>query len=284
MSTLTMDKKLASRRADSQPSIEVRNRSFPIGPAIPRDWHGGRRSVSRFFDNLSVFFPEGERFFMRSLQAFRHVVADDPAMRRAIRDFCAQEGIHGREHERYNASVRDAGYPVEAMEARVTRLLAFVQRVLPKRAQLGATAALEHFTALMGHVILERPEIFADAHPTMRELWLWHAAEENEHKAVAYDVYLAAGGNYPERAVIMALASIIFWAKVIEHQARLMRVDGDLFSPRAHAELLRFLWLEPGGMGKMWRLWLEWFRPSFHPNDIDSGPLLEAWRAAQEVS
>src|SRR5690606_22186961 len=94
----------------------------------------------------------------------------------------------------------------------------------------------------------------------------WHAVEETEHKHVAYEVYLAAGGNYPERAVIMLVAAVIFWAKVIEHQARFMHADGDLFSLREHARLQRFLWLSPGALPPMWREWIRFFEPGFHPS------------------
>ncbi len=259
---------------------QVRNYRFATGEDVPRHWHGGGRAVTRFFDNLSVFFPEGERFFMASVQSFRRAVEDDPAMCAAIRDFCAQEGIHGREHRAYNAMLQAQGVPVEAMEARVKALLGLVTRLTPKRWQLAATAALEHFTALLGHLILERPELLEGADATMAALWRWHAAEENEHKAVAYDVYVAAGGNYPERVFIMLLAAVIFWAKVVEQQARFMHADGDLFSLGEHVRLSRFLWVAPGALPKMWRLWLTWFRPGFHPNDLDASEALEAWRAS----
>jgi predicted metal-dependent hydrolase len=59
--------------------IEVRNLRFPIEPGRHRFWYGGRKSVSTFFDNLSVFFPKGERFFMASVIAQRPHVKD-PAL------------------------------------------------------------------------------------------------------------------------------------------------------------------------------------------------------------
>ena len=65
----------------------------------------------------------------------------------------------------------------------------------------------------------------APGDPTMAALWRWHALEENEHKEVAFDVYMAAGGNYPERAFVMALTTLIFWAKVVEQQARVSNPD-----------------------------------------------------------
>lgn len=262
------------------PHLEVRNYRFATGDDVPRHWHGGRRSITRFFDNLSVFFPAGERFFVASVRAFHDAVADEPALRRAVRDFCAQEGIHGREHRRYNAMLAAQGLPVDDMERRVERLLARVSAKTSPRWQLAITASLEHFTALLGHILLERPELLEGADPTMAALWRWHAAEENEHKAVAFDVYLAAGGTYGERVRVMLGATLVFWAKVIEHQARLMHADGDLLSWREHARLQRFLWIAPGALPPMWRLWLTWFRRDFHPNDLDASEALAAWRAS----
>jgi predicted metal-dependent hydrolase len=256
--------------------MRVRNYRFATGPDVPRHWHPSGRAISRFYDNLSVFFPIGERFFMTSVQAFRDV-APDP---RAIRDFCAQEGIHGREHERYNEMLRAQGIDVAKMEANVDWILETATRLAPERWLLAATAALEHFTALLGHEILERSELLEGADATMAALWRWHAAEENEHKHVAYDVYLAAGGTYPERTFVMVIAAIIFWTKVVEQQARFMHHDGDLFSIEEHVRLQRFLWAEPGALPPMWRRWLAWFRPGFHPNENDEREVLAAWESA----
>jgi uncharacterized protein len=261
----------------STSTVQVRNLRFELDDGVPRHWHGGRRSLSSFFDNLSVFFPAGERFFIASVRAHeRHVT--DPALRDDIRAFCAQEGMHGREHVRYNAMLARQGYPVAAMDRRVRSLLALVTRVTPARWQLAATCALEHFTALMAHLLLADPRLLDGAHPAMAALWRWHAVEENEHRHVAYDVWEAAGGTYAERVLVMAAATVIFWAKVVEQQARMMHVDGTLFSPREWASLVRFLVVEPGGMRPLAGLYLAYYRPGFHPLDIDCSHLLDAWR------
>lgn len=266
------------------PKFEVRNVHFAFDEDIPRHWHGGRASTTAFLDNLSVFFPEGESFFVRSVRAFRHLAEDDPELRRAVRDFCGQEGIHSREHRAYNDMVAAKGYPVGELDRKVGRLLNFVRRRTPRRFQLAATAALEHFTALMAHAILSDDRVLEDAHPVMRDLWLWHAAEENEHKAVAYDLYVLAGGNYPERVLVMIAATVIFWAKVLEHQIRFMRVDGIASSPAAWGELLGFLYVAPGPLRRIIPHYLSWYLPGFHPWDLDNRELLEAWKTHFEVA
>jgi predicted metal-dependent hydrolase len=255
----------------------VRNLRFEIDQTVPKYWHGGRRSVTIFLDNLSVFFPAGERFFVKSIRAHQAFVKDDELMK-DVRAFCAQEGVHGREHERMNEVVKRQGYPIEEMEKRVEAILARVSKRSPEMVQLGVTCALEHFTSLMGEMLLGNKGLLEGAHPAMVALWRWHAAEENEHKNVAFDVFRAAGGSYPTRVTSMIGATVIFWAKVIEQQARMMKSDGILFSGAEWYALVKFLFINPGGMTPLFRLYFEYFRPSFHPSDIDCAALLEDWR------
>ncbi len=261
-------------------TFEVRNLTFDLDDRVPRHWHGGRASVTTFFDNLSIFFPVGERFFIAAVRShLSHV--HDPRLLEDARAFCAQEGIHGREHDRYNEMLKLQGYPVDAMESGVKRLLRRVEKRTRERPRmrLAITCALEHFTALMGHLLLEDPKNLDGADPVMVSLWRWHAAEENEHKAVAYDVYRAAKGPYLERVSVMVAATVIFWAKVIEHQVRMMAADGKVASVREWAALLHFLFVRPGTLRRMMWPYLAYYRPSFHPNDIDATVILARWKA-----
>lgn len=258
--------------------LEVRNLRFATDDRVPRHWHGGRKSVTTFFDNLSLFFPAGERFFIDAVKAHKHVVTDERLLK-DVAIFCAQEGIHGREHIRYNAMLEEQGYPAVELDRKVQRILAFVRRSLPRRTRLSVTCSLEHFTALMAEYILRDPRLLEGAHPVMRSLWRWHAAEESEHRAVAYDVYRAARGPYAERAVTMLVTTAIFWTLVVQHQARMMKVDGTAWSPSEWRALFVYLFVEPGGMLGLWRRWLDYFKPSFHPWDHDSRDLLERWKA-----
>jgi predicted metal-dependent hydrolase len=273
----------ASRPDDRHLDAVVRNLHFEIDDSVPRYWHGGRRSVSAFFDNLSIFFPIGERFFVRSVRAHQSFVKDE-RLAHEVHAFCGQEGVHAREHERYNEMLLRHGYPVAAMEKRVEAILRRVAKRAPESAQLAVTCALEHFTALLGRMLLGDPRLLEGAHPAMAALWRWHAAEENEHRALAFDVYAAAGGGYPRRVFAMVGATAIFWAKVLEHQVIMMRTDGIAGSVEEWRALGRFLFVDPGGMLPLIRLYFEYYRPDFHPLDIDCTELLEAWRRDYESS
>src|SRR5687767_564372 len=113
---------------------------------VPKHWHPAGPAVSMFFDNLSILFPEGERFFIRSVRHYTNAVRDlgDTELVEAMRGFAGQEGVHTREHVAYNEMLRDHGHPVDALERRVSWLLARA-KLLPRRTQLAITVALEHF-------------------------------------------------------------------------------------------------------------------------------------------
>jgi uncharacterized protein len=258
-------------------TIEPRDLRFDLAD-VPKAWHGGQLSVSLFFDALSVFFPEGERFFVKSVKAFK----DDPRVNVGLKAdaaaFCAQEGHHGREHDRYNDMLRTQGLPVDALESHVTRLLRMASW-FPKRRQLAITCALEHFTSLLGVLVLSDAHALEGAHPTMQSLWRWHSAEENEHKAVAFDVYKAVGGSWLVRAWSMLVVTLSFWMHVVVFHLRFMHAAGILFSVKEHAALFRYLFLSPsGGLHSIVLPYLRYYAPSFHPNEIDSKPLVEQWK------
>lgn len=261
----------------SRGTIEVRNLSFPLDASIPKHWLSGKRAVSIFFDNLSVLFPAGEHFFMASVRRYEPELREQ-ALKEDVRRFQQQEALHSREHVRYNDRLRALGYPVDEMERKVRALLEDVAE-LPPRRQLAVTCALEHFTALLAQFVLSDDSSFEGAEPVMAALWRWHAAEENEHASVAFDVFRAQGGTYTERVTMMALTTVVFWAKLFEQQRHMMRADGCLRSAKEWRSLAAFFFVQPGWLLKLARPYLAYYKPSFHPSELDCAPLLTRWRS-----
>mgnify|MGYP006355989923 CR=1 FL=1 len=60
---------------------------------------------------------------------------------------------------------------------------------------LAITAANEHFTALFAEWMLGHTEWLEGTEARLQTLWLWHSAEESEHKSTAFDLYKALGGS-----------------------------------------------------------------------------------------
>jgi predicted metal-dependent hydrolase len=260
----------------ASPAIQVRDLRFPL-EAVPRDWHPAGVAVTAYWDQLSVFFPLGEGFFVRSV---RHFLPQLPAgpLREEVAAFSAQEGHHAREHQAYNEHLAAQGLPITKLEGMVRFVLGRAQRVLSPRKQLAITCALEHFTSLMGEHLLSRPEALEGADPTMRALWRWHSAEENEHRSVAYDVFKAVGGTWFERSRLMIITSLFFWALVSVQLVVFLKHRGALFSPRAWWSLMRFWFINPAALGTLIRPWFDYFAPCFHPAARGGFEWVEQWR------
>jgi hypothetical protein len=260
--------------------IPRRDVELALDPAVvPRDWCANDAFQTTFLNALSLLFPEGERFFVESVKQHKEAVTD-PELRREVAGFIGQEAMHGREHRAFNALLVAHGHAVApAVDRRLKGFLMIVRkRILSPRSQLAVTTGLEHFTAMLAEALLARPDMRGDIHPTMQGLWLWHALEESEHKAVAFDVYRAAGGGYARRAAIMLLTTVVFFAVQAGVHARLMAERKILWKPWRWLRGATRLWIYPGFLTRLVPAYLAYFRPGFHPNDRDTRALLAEWR------
>ncbi|PKQ02649.1 MAG: metal-dependent hydrolase [Alphaproteobacteria bacterium HGW-Alphaproteobacteria-12] len=269
-----------SPQSSSRLPFKTRNRQFKAGER--RHWYNDDPVVTAYFNALSAMFPEGERFFCDTVRTQKHKIAD-PKLLAEIKEFLGQESIHSREHQAYNDRIAAQGYPMEKIEKRSGRMIGLMRRLMPPRAQLGQTVALEHFTAILADNLLKERETFrAHATPEEYELWMWHAVEETEHKAVAFDVLKAISSKpvfYLNRVRALAMTTIFFNINMFFHLRDLLKVDGLQWSPRAWAHLFYYLWIEPGPLRKSIPAYLDWFRPSFHPWQHDNRDLVAAWKA-----
>ena len=187
---------------------------FALGDELPRHWVAGEALPTAMGNALHLIFPMGERFFVRAVRHYEASI-EDPALRAQIKGFYAQEGSHAREHERVFALLEGQGIDIREFLA-LYRTLAYglIERVSPAKLRLAATAALEHYTAIMAENALAHG-LVGRVDPGMQALLLWHACEEIEHKAVAYDVLQAVDPGYALRVagMVMATSTLIgFWS------------------------------------------------------------------------
>ena len=262
-----------------RPEIRARNIDFGLESSLPRHWHGGDPFITHFFNGLSLMFPEGEHFFMDSVRRYQERITD-PKLREEVRGFLGQEGIHAREHRHYNEMLAAQGYPAEKME-KWLRVGLVLDRMWPAKWQLALTCALEHFTAIFADVVLRDSRMFAGAEPAMARMWRWHALEETEHKAVAFDVYRAVApglGGYLRRIAVMIYATVMFSLQIFIHQTWLVAHDGMLWNVRARKPSFRYFWKSPGLLRKGLRHYVLYYRRDFHPWQIDNADLVSRWK------
>jgi predicted metal-dependent hydrolase len=257
-------------------AVTYRRMRFPLDENVPRYWHSGSPFITHFFNALSVVFPEGEKFFIDSVRAYEEEIRD-PVTRAEVREFVKQEAHHTYQHRILNDLVARHGVDMARYDALLGRALRWARRVLPRSVQLATTIALEHFTAILAHQLLTNPKATEGMHPDVKPLWLWHAVEETEHKAVCFDVYQQVGGGYLNRALNMARVMLGFLLGISAIQMSLLRADGKPFDRRDFASGLRYLWGRGGLLRSILPDLFAFFRPGFHPWQKDNRELIAAW-------
>jgi uncharacterized protein len=259
--------------------VKLRRIKFEFGEPTPMVRHFANNDLvfSHLIAILSMSFPPGEELFIRSVRRYSDQITD-PALRQQIRGFIGQEMSHGQEHRSLNDKLVEIGYSTRFMNA-IFKPIQRLEEWLPSLMPLAMTAAAEHFTAILAERILSNQEVQDMAHdPEVKNLLMWHALEEVEHKAVAFDVYKTVGGPEWLRIAMMAgMSSLAFPLIAVATLVSLVQ-DPEGRNPlritRGAAATLRgplFKGLTPP--------LLRYMKPGFHPSDIDNEALLEYWRA-----
>ncbi|MCG2607549.1 metal-dependent hydrolase [Acinetobacter sp. SM34] len=275
-------------------SFPVRRMNFDF-ENVPEYWMDGSAGLTHFMTALSALFPAGEKFFIDSVRAVRNhpAIKDNQALQKEISAFIGQEAMHTQEHVGFNASAQKYGHDVATLDAKTDTVIQAARKVFAKVAKpcgitqemvdLTATTALEHFTATIASELLRNQHIqdlMTDK--TMATLWAWHAIEENEHKAVAYDVFEGVFGRgikaYALRTGSLTLAMVILFITQSYFLARLLNEDKQ-FNLESLKDIYSYAYSPSKGIiTGMGKEMLAYFRPGFHPNDLDTVSLLATWK------
>ena len=245
----------------------------------PRRWWAGEPFGTAWHNALSATFPRGEAFFIEAVKAHRE--GADAKLDAEIRAFVRQEINHTREHIAFNRLAEDAGYDIKAIDTRVAEMLALTKD-RPAIANLAVTMALEHYTAMMAAEFLENPAHFTDADAEVRDMWRWHAAEEIEHKGVAFDTWNHAtrdwtpGKRWRVRSLVMVSVTARFFKNRWTDSLELLAQDG-ITGWKAKWGLFKYLTVSPGIVRRIFPAWLAYFKPGFHPWDHDDRELIKLY-------
>lgn len=284
MTNFTVEKTVERSVAETHPGSEA----VPMRPMRFEEWF---REVPKYFAAdgdivmshvlavLSSVFPDGEDYFVRSVSAVQDRITD-PKLRKDVDGFVGQESMHGREHRAFNDRLAELGYPTKAIGKYVQTITAIRERIQGTKANLGFTAALEHYTATLAETLLGDSEAREQIeHPAVRYLLMWHALEEAEHKAVAFDVFKTVGGSERMRVVTMWITHMTFvletgiWAAI--------SLLGDDHARKHPLQVARSVWKlrrSPFTSSRAVKQLFEYHRRGFHPNDRETDDLIATWR------
>jgi predicted metal-dependent hydrolase len=269
-----------SAELHTKPLVARKGPDFGFDGDVPRYWLDGDAFKTRFFDAMSLLFPEGEKFFIACVRDFRDQIAD-PELKAQVKDFMYQEGQHGIVHTQFNDRIRAQGVDVDkVLKKQKDVMFGFFRKHFSAKWTLGQTAAAEHMTALMAHGFFSAG-IMDKADPRVRAMYAWHAIEEIEHKAVAYDVLTkVAKASYLTRILSFMQTTFTFPFHVFMVMHHMFKVDG---VKNRWSVWLKGLWWLYGWNGLYPRLmphYLVYFLPGFHPWKFGDMGIYDTWERA----
>jgi predicted metal-dependent hydrolase len=271
----------ASRHDQHVPIVPREKLDFGLDdPDIPRYWMDNDPFKTRFFDAMSTLFPQGEKFFITSVREFKDDITD-PQLQQEVRDFTRQEAQHSMIHRQFNDRLAAQGVDIDYINRELEKhFFERMPRFTSRYQRLSATAALEHLTAMMCTCFFERKELLDTSDPRVRAMYAWHAIEEVEHKAVAYDVLTkVAKVAYPRRVLSMMIVTFGFPFTVATIMNHMFKVDGFSFMERMKLWAKGLWWFyKPGGLfPPTLGYYFAYYKPGFHPWKVKEMPSYGTW-------
>ncbi|HEY8605917.1 MAG TPA: metal-dependent hydrolase [Noviherbaspirillum sp.] len=256
--------------------LVVRRLLIDLETPFARHWCGGDAFRTALFNALSMSFPVGEQFFIDAVRnGFKALPAEKQAQFKAeVQGFVGQEATHRRIHALFNAHLEKQGL-VNAWEPRARERLKLMEGQ-DARHWLAITAANEHFTAIFADWMLRNHAWLDGSEPRLKTMWLWHSAEESEHKSTAFDLYVALGGDHAWRIKWFRRVTFIFLTDTLRQTVFNLRQDGTLWKWGTWKSAAAYLFGKRGLVRQTWKPWREYLRRDFHPSQQESG-LSQRW-------
>jgi predicted metal-dependent hydrolase len=250
--------------------LVVRRLLVDMEAPIARHWCGNDAFRSALFNALSMSFPVGEQFFIDSVRnGLKALPADkQEAFKTEVQGFVGQEATHRRLHSLFNGHLEKLGL-VNEWAPRAEERMKMLHGIDPRHA-LALTAANEHFTAIMADWMLNNPDMLASDDARLTTLWLWHSAEESEHKSTAFDLYQALGGNHEWRVTWFRRITKVFLFDTLRQTVRNLKADGTLWKLGTWTSAASYLFGKRGLIRQTYKPWREYLREDFHPSQQDS--------------
>lgn len=252
---------------------------FDFKNCSPNRWNDLSQAKSQFWNSMSCMLPNLEYCTIKSLLPQISAINDEN-LKRHVNQFCSQETMHAKAHTKFNEQHLYRAYPMlPKFEAWERNIFSIFEKILPKKLNYSLYVAVEHWTAALSQYGLENPDNwFSNCDPNMYKLWEWHAVEELAHKSVCYDVNRYFGRHYlfDILGMVVVLLSIML-PGIIFRVIYLFWKDKILFKPSTHIELFKHLFGRNGVLQLTFKDLLHYFKPRYHPWDIDSMPLIKVY-------
>ncbi len=254
--------------------ITVRRVKFEFPDELDDVFPGVDPVGETYLAAFSMTMPALEPYLIRTCRAVADRITD-PALAADVREFIGQEAQHFQNHKRVNDMImRQLG---ETTGARLQQILdeleADYRRFSADRSDRSNIVYAEGFEAMTCAMALTMFEEAAAGRGGVgragtfgpwQQLWSWHAAEEVEHRTVAFGLYEHLGRGYVYRVGGSLRAQWHFQRYIDRLQRVLLESQGH--PAKRHVPP----WLKDSGR----RRYLNTFRPGYDPGALQPNELM----------
>jgi predicted metal-dependent hydrolase len=189
-------------------------------------WNPRLPELSHTLNGFQLALPYLEPYFIDAIRGAREHVKDE-ALLSDMQAFCDQEAHHSRQHRAYGRVLRQRYPRLAELETRIQQSLVQSRRSDTLEWRLAYTAGYEALTAQLARWLFKNQERwFQGADPYFAGMMTWHAAEEIEHRHVAFDVLSAVNDRHGLRAKGMFAALRKTYEDLMPAVAYMLEVDG----------------------------------------------------------
>jgi predicted metal-dependent hydrolase len=253
--------------------LPTRRITFDYPDDLDPLWIPARPELACAANSVSLLMPYAEPYFVRSVRAALPELDGELAER--TRAYLAQEQSHYAQHRKFNAILRRHCPRVGRVERWMERCCLWLSRTRSLRFNLAFAAGSETMAfAIARWTELRAPQHFLGAEPVPTTLFLWHLAEEVEHKTAAFDVYEALDGSRLRYAGASLLALVLLGWFTFVGTLTMLFAAGRGWRPASYVRLLllsmslAFVLLPTLAASAM---------PGHHPSDLSDPVLLPTW-------
>ncbi|MEI7591860.1 MAG: metal-dependent hydrolase [Actinomycetes bacterium] len=260
--------------AESDPNrLAVRKIAFEYPADLDPAWNRQFPEFAFAANSVSLLMPYAEPYFVKAVRSALGQI--DPTIKSRTEDYLRQELQHHVQHRRFNDLIV-ARYPrIARVESWMKQTYGWLSRTRSQRFNLAFAAGSETIAfAIARWTESHLGEFFDGADPVAATLFLWHLAEEVEHKTAAFDVYEQVDGSRLRYLAAMTTSfALLAWFTILSTLTMLW-ADHRLARPTTWFRLFKWsLSLSFTVLPDM----LASAMPSHHPSDFSDPPLLSAW-------
>lgn len=202
-------------------------------------WHRSAPEVAFAANSISLLMPHVEPYLVRSVRG--HLEQLEPERRAEAVRFMDEELAHHVRHRRFNDALAEECPALRRLDRRIGRIYRWLGRTRSARFNLAFAASSEAIAfGIARWVDAHVRELFDDADPEAAGLYLWHLAEEVEHKSVAFDVFESVDGSRWRYAATAAVSLVLVVALSFAGTMAMLASSGRWRSPVAWFRLTRW--------------------------------------------